>query len=338
LLKKENINIWISITSSKIETENIMIIISKKAYFTVVAAAVRYANNKIPKEEWLEVNGVFIGEKKEENIIIKESYPIMHEKYNKDAVIDKYEWTEEDNITYTLIDDEAFSRGLYTVGTWHSHPGFKVMLSHIDIRHLAFHQTANPSYFTLVFNPERLLHQVEMPGKKGDPERPLKNDPGFKIFSLDDTSRGIEASYHTLNYIIEGFDNLDQLIKQTQKFMIDVTNFFPKDNVLAIYQNFVEEKLTKFNSLLLGTEEYLMTLIRKRESHRVPEVLNNQIHEIRKFVAETYIKIGSIKEFMDYLEYKEKDIIIPQVNEILSIWDEEVTKLDSKLAEISKKF
>jgi hypothetical protein len=55
-------------------------------------------------------------------------------------------------------------------------------------------------------------------------------------------------------------------------------------------------------------------------------------------VAETYISIGNIKEFMDYLEYKERDIIIPQVNEIMSVWDEEVTKLDSKLTEISKKF
>jgi proteasome lid subunit RPN8/RPN11 len=337
LLKKENINIWISITSSKIKTESIMIIIPKKAYLSVVAAAVRFANKKIPKEEWLEVNGVFIGEKVDDNIIIKESYPIMHEKYNKDAVIDKYEWSEEDNITYTLIDDAAFSRGLYTVGSWHTHPGFKVMLSHIDIRHLAFHQTANPSYFTLVFNPDRLLRQVEMPEKKGDPEKPLKNDPGFKIFSLDDTSRGIEASYHTVDYKIEGYDNVEQIVKQTQKFMIDVTNFFPKDKILERYQNYVEEKLKKFQSLLLGTEEYLMTLVRKGESHRVSEVLNSQIHEIRRFVAETYIKIGSIKEFMDYLEYKERDIIIPQVNEILSIWDEEVTKLDSKLAEISKR-
>jgi proteasome lid subunit RPN8/RPN11 len=314
------------------------IIIPKKVYLTVVAAAVRFANKKIPKEEWLEVNGVFIGEKKDDDILIKETYPIMHEKFDKDAVIDKYEWSEEDNVTYTLIDDEAFSRGLYTVGSWHSHPGFKVMLSHIDIRHLAFHQTANPSYFTLVFNPERLLRQVEMPDKKGDPEKPLKNDPGFKIFSLDDTSRGIEASYHTVDYFIEGYDNMEQLINQTQKYIINVTNFFPKDNILETYQTFVEEKLKKYRSLLLGTIEYLMTLARKGESHRIPEVLNNQIHEIRKFVAETYIKIGNIKEFMNYLEYKERDTIIPQVNEIMSLWDEEVTKLDSKLAEISKKF
>jgi proteasome lid subunit RPN8/RPN11 len=314
------------------------VIIPKKVYLTIVAAAVRFANQKISKDVWLEVNGVFIGEKKEEDIIIKESYPIMHEKLDKDAVIDKYEWSEEDNITYTLIDDEAFSRGLYTVGAWHTHPGFKVMLSHIDIRHLAFHQTANPLYFTLVFNPERLIRQVEMPDKKGDPEKPLKNDPGFKIFSLDDTSRGIEASYHTVDYRIEGYESMEQLVNQTHKFIIDVTNYFPKDNLFETYEKYIQDKLTKFKALLLGTEEYLTTLVRKGESHRVPEVLNNQVHEIRKFVAETYIKIANIKEFMDYLEYKERTEIIPQVEAILSEWDEEVTKLDTKLMEISKKF
>ena len=41
---------------------------------------------------------------------------------------------------------------------------------------------------------------------------------------------------------------------------------------------------------------------------------------------------------MDYLEYKERTEIIPQVEAILSEWDEEVTKLDAKLMEISKKF
>ena len=37
------------------------IIIPKKVYLTIVAASVRFANQKIPKDDWLEVSGVFIG-------------------------------------------------------------------------------------------------------------------------------------------------------------------------------------------------------------------------------------------------------------------------------------
>ncbi|MFX0032718.1 MAG: Mov34/MPN/PAD-1 family protein [Promethearchaeota archaeon] len=314
------------------------IIIPKEAYLTVVAASVRFANRKIDQDDWLEVNGVFIGEIKGDDILIKEAYPIMHQKLDKTAVIDKYEWSDEDNVTYTLVDDEAFSKGLYTVGSWHSHPGFKVMLSHIDIKHLAFHQSVNPSYFTLVFNPTRLERQVEMPEKKGNPEIQLKDEPGFKIFRLDDVNRGIEASYHTIDYHIEGYDSMEQLIDLTKKFLIDVTNFFPKDNLFETYEGLVTEKVRNLDSLLLGTEEYLATLVRKGESHRVSEVLDNQTREIRKFIAETYIKIDNIKQFMNYLEYKERDRIIPQVKEVFSKWDEKISIIDTKLNQLAKTF
>ncbi|MFW9782130.1 MAG: hypothetical protein ACFFFB_07590 [Candidatus Heimdallarchaeota archaeon] len=314
------------------------VIIPREAYLTVVAASVRFANRKISQNDWLEVNGVFIGELKGDDVIIKEAYPIMHQKLDKTAVIDKYEWSAEDNISYTLIDEEAFSRGLFTVGSWHSHPGFKVMLSHIDIRHLAFHQGANPNYFTLVFNPTRLMRQVEMPEKKGDPEIQLKDDPGFKIFSLDDINRGIEASYHTVQYHIEGYDSMEQLVNLSQKFVVEITNLFPKENLFKVYENFIMEKTQNLDSLLLGTEEYLNTLARKGESNRVSEVLENQAKEIRKFIAEAYIKIDNIKQFMNYLEFKERDTIIPKIKELFSKWDEKISTNDLKLNKLAKQY
>lgn len=314
------------------------VIIPKEAYLTVVAASVRFANRRIPQDDWLEVNGVFIGEFREEDVIIKEAYPIMHQKLDKTAVIDKYEWSEEDNLSYTLIDDEAYSRSLFTVGSWHSHPGFKVMLSHIDIRHLAFHQGVNPKYFTLVFNPKRLESQIEMPEKKGNPEIPLKDDPGFKIFSLDDVNRGIEASYHTLQYQIEGYDSMEQLVNLTQKFAIEITNFFPKENLLETYEKIIMEKTQNLDSLLLGTDEYLATLVRKGESPRIPEVLENQTRDIRKFIAETFIKIDNIKQFLNYLEYKERDNTLPQLSEIFSRWDEKISIIDLKLNKLAKQY
>jgi len=67
-------------------------------------------------------------------------------------------------------------------------------------------------------------------------------------------------------------------------------------------------------------------------------VLQSQSQEIRKFVAETFVKIENIKEFMDYLEYKERETIIPQVESILHKWDKVVAGLDKKLKALSKKF
>jgi len=314
------------------------VIIPKKAYLAIVAAAVRYANQRIPKDDWLEVSGIFIGKNDGNDVIISAAHPIMHQELDKDAVIDQYKWSDEDYVALSIIDDDAFSRGEFTVGWWHTHPGFKVMMSHIDIKTTLSFQQNNPLAISFVFNPTRLLRQEELADKKGDPAIQLKEDPGFKIFRLDDINRGVEASYHTVDYRIEDYDSMDQLVKLTHKFIIDVTNFFPKDNLFETYEKFIKGKINELNSLLVGTEEYLQTLIRKGERNRVPEVLDNQKREVRKYVAETFIKIENIKEFMDYLEYKERDVVIPQVQEILSEWDETITRLNEKLAQLSKKF
>jgi len=314
------------------------IIIPKDVYLTIVAASVRYANQKITQDDWLEVSGVFIGKNEENNVIISKAYPIMHQELDKNAVIDQYKWSDEDYEALYIIDEKAFSRNEFTVGWWHSHPGFKVMMSHIDIKTTLSYQTNNPMAISLVFNPLRLIRQVELPDKKGDPIIQLKDDPGFKIFRLDDVNRGIEASYHAVDYKIEEYQDMDQLVKLTQKFIIDITNFFPKDNIFETYDKFIKDRINQLDSLLLGTEEYLMTLVRKGESGRVPEVLANQNREIRKYVAETFIKIENIKEFSNYLEYKERETIIPRIEEILAEWDETISKLNAKLVQISKKF
>jgi len=314
------------------------VLIPKDVYLTIVAACVRQANRRINKDDWLEVSGIFIGKNEGNDVFITKAYPIMHQELDKNAVIDQYKWSDEDYEALYIIDDEAFSRNEFTVGWWHSHPGFKIMMSHIDIKTTLSYQTNNPLAISLVFNPDRLIKQIELPNKKGDPVKQLKNDPGFKIFSLDDVTKGIQASYHTLDYKIAGYESMEQLVVLTQKFVIDITNMFPKDNIFETYDKFVTDKINELNSLLQGTEEYLITLIRKGDSRRVQEVLNVQTRDIRKYVAETFIKIENIKEFTNYLEYKERESIVPKIKEILSKWDEIIEKLGVKLVEIAKKF
>jgi len=314
------------------------VFIPKDVYLTIVAACVRFASKKINKDDWLEVSGIFIGRNEGEDVYISKSYPIMHQELDKDAVIDQYKWSDEDYEALAIIDEEAFSNNEFTVGWWHSHPGFKIMMSHIDIKTTLSFQTNNPLAISLVFNPERLVRQIELPDKKGDPIKQLEGDPGFKIFRLDDVNKGIQASYHTADYVINGFETREQLVTLTQKFLIDITTMFPKDNLFETYEKFVNDRVNELNSLLQGTDEYLGTLMRQGESRRVYEVLENQTRDIRKFVAETFIKIENIKQFMDYLEYKERDIIIPKLKEILSIWDETIENLNERLTEIAKKY
>ena len=123
-----------------------------------------------------------------------------------------------------------------------------------------------------------------------------------------------------------------------QRFVVDLTTSFPKDNIVESYDKLIKDKINELNALVLGTDEYLKTLIRQGEASRVPEVLENQKKDIRKYIAETFIKIGNVKEFLDYLEYKERQTIVPAVIQIMFEWDEAVSKIDSTLAQLSKKF
>ncbi|MFX1557260.1 MAG: hypothetical protein ACFFC9_08395, partial [Promethearchaeota archaeon] len=62
------------------------VIIPKKVYLTIVAASVRFANQKIPQDDWLEVSGIFIGHNNGEDVIVSQAYPIMHQELDKNAV------------------------------------------------------------------------------------------------------------------------------------------------------------------------------------------------------------------------------------------------------------
>ncbi|GAG57127.1 unnamed protein product, partial [marine sediment metagenome] len=119
-----------------------------------------------------------------DDVVISAAHPIMHQELDKNAVMDQYKWKDEDYEALSIIDDEAFSRGEFTVGWYHTHPGFKVMMSHIDIRTTLSYQTNNPLAVSLVFNHMRLIKQIELPDKKGDPDIPLENDPDFNYKNL----------------------------------------------------------------------------------------------------------------------------------------------------------
>jgi hypothetical protein len=262
----------------------------------------------------------------------------MHQELDKDAVIDQYKWKDEDYEALYIIDDEAFSRGDFTVGWYHSHPGFKVMMSHIDIRTTLSYQINNPMAISLVFNPLRLVKQIELPDKKGNPDIPLQNDPGFKIFRLIDVNKGIQASYQPVDFRVEGFDSPEQLVQLTQGFIVDVTNLLPKEGTVESYQKLVDKSVEELNAQLVGTEEYLKTLAMKGEKSRIPEVLQNQSKDIKTSAERINKKMEKMKKFLDYLEYKERATVVPGSLEVIKIWEEKVANLEGALQAIAQKF
>ena len=292
-------------------------------YKTIIATTVRYANAKITENDWAEVYGLCYGYIKGDDVIVTEVIPFTHTK--KQRHILKVEFEEEDYALAASIESEFYLKDppQYIVGWYHSHPGIKLMLSSADIRNQLAWQTNNPLAVALVFNHVRLVKQIEVPARKGDPLKQLHLDPGLKAFRLDDPSRGIEAAFHTVPITFTDYPIDENLIANAQEFVNYVTKAFPRgEGVLTDYQRFIDNSLSKLDEAYHGTKSYMQTLIRKGESHRLGEVVATQAEQVGKILDQGHAMVNVFRMMKEYLEYKERERMIPQIDVILAQWDQ----------------
>jgi proteasome lid subunit RPN8/RPN11 len=293
-------------------------------YKIIIASTARYANSRIPEEDWAEVYGLLYGYNDGENVIITGAVPFTHTK--KKGHILKVEFDEEDYALAAQIEtDEYYTRDppQYIVGWYHSHPGIKIMLSQDDVKNQLAWQTNNPLAIALVFDPVRLLRQADFPERKGDPVKQLVNDPGFEIYRLNDVNRGIEAAYHRVPFEFTDYALDEGLISNAQEFVGWVNKAFPREGqVIPEYEKFVEMNVNKLDQLLTGTRSYLSSLVKKHESHRISSVLEIQVQEATKILEQGNYMVTIFRMMIAYLEYKERDVVIPKIDPILTKWEE----------------
>lgn len=305
-------------------------------YKTIIATTTRYANIRIPEEEWAEVYGLLYGYNQGDDVIITEAIPFTHTK--KQRHILKVEFDEEDYALAASIESEFYLKDppQYIVGWYHSHPGIKLMLSQDDVKNQLAWQTNNPLAIALVFNPQRLLKQIEVPSRKGDPMKQLQQDPGFLIFRLDDPASGIEAAFHEIPFEFTDFQIEEAFIRNAQEFVNWVTKAFPRgESVVTEYRNFINNTIQKLQEIYEGTRSYIQTLVRKGEENRISSLLENQQEECKKVLNQGNAMINVFRLMKDYLEYKEREIMIPKIEEVLQKWDEETTGFLEKFALLS---
>jgi len=307
-------------------------------YKTIIATTVRYANVKIPEENWAEVYGLLYGYNNGDDVIVTEAIPFTHTK--KQRHILKVEFDEEDYALAASIESEFYVKDppQYIVGWYHSHPGIKLMLSQDDVKNQLAWQSNNPLAIALVFNPVRLLKQIEVPARKGDPVKQLQLDTGFLNFRLDDPNRGLEAAFHIVPFEFTDLNLDESLILNAQEFVRWVTRAFPKgDDVLKEYQRYTESTLQKLDEIYNGTSSYLTTLIRKGENHRIPQVVESQSQEAIKILEQGNNMINIFKIMKNYLEYKERERLIPQIDEILNSWDQKTANYMENFQKLATK-
>jgi proteasome lid subunit RPN8/RPN11 len=304
-------------------------------YKTIIATTVRYANAKIPEEKWAEVYGLLYGYNDGDDVIITEAIPFTHTKKKRHIL--KVEFDEEDYALAASIESEFYTRDppQYIVGWYHSHPGIKIMMSQDDIKNQLAWQTNNPLAVAIVFNHSRLLKQVEMPSRKGDPVKQLKLDPGFKCYRLNDPSDGLEASYHEVPYEFTDYALDKEFIINAQEFVRWVTKAFPRGKeIISEYRRYVNQNVQKLDEIFMGTKNYIQTLNRKGEAARIPQVVEDQKNNAKKILDQGNSMVNIFRMMKNYLEYKERDEMIPKIERILSEWEEKTHGFLQKFDEL----
>jgi proteasome lid subunit RPN8/RPN11 len=301
------------------------VILDMNIYKTIIASMTRYSNPRIQEADWIEAMGLLYGYNDGENVVVTEAVPFTHVK--KAGHILKVQFSDEDYALAADIESNFYLRDppQFIVGWFHSHPGILVMLSQDDVKNQLAWQTNNPLAIALVFNHNRLLKQIEVAPRKGDPVKRLENDPGFKIFRLDNANKGMQASYADLNYEFSDFPMDANFINNAQQFGTWVGKAFPRDDAVHTeYKKYIDNTIQKLDEIFNGTRSYIKTLIRKMESARIPEIIENQSQEAKKILESGQTMVAMFRMMIPYLEYKERARLLPLINEVLATWDQKI--------------
>ncbi|MFX1496088.1 MAG: Mov34/MPN/PAD-1 family protein [Promethearchaeota archaeon] len=177
-------------------TDTSVVTIKPMAYYKMLVHVLRFGSKTQAVNEYKEVMGMLIGhqigEREIKDVIIEDVIPISHGgsievKFNPDQLgafgeIDKQIWEEHGN------------KNWFTVGWYHSHPNLGIFFSSTDIFNQLFWQDKNPSGLGIVFDHAYLE-------KTGD--------LGFRVFRLEDPSKGLNSKYYEVKAIVEPPNNLE---------------------------------------------------------------------------------------------------------------------------------
>lgn len=101
--------------------------ITVKAILKLASHALKYANKKIPKNEWVEVIGLLAGtiDNDQKVLYIEDAYPMGH----GDAIYAEI----KDYKNYVRAYNDIRKKGWFICGWYHSHPGYTPFMSDEDI-------------------------------------------------------------------------------------------------------------------------------------------------------------------------------------------------------------
>ena len=142
------------INSEEEQTSQEEVFISVKAILKVASHALKYANKKIPKKEWVEVIGLLAGnyDESKDILYIEDAYPIGH----GNAIHVEMNFERNKKSGHGKAYKEIRKKKLFVCGWYHSHPTYGCFMSPEDKGTQANYQTFWPRSVALVIDPYKI--------------------------------------------------------------------------------------------------------------------------------------------------------------------------------------
>jgi len=177
-------------------TDTSIVTIKPIAYYKMLVHVLRFGSKTQAVNEYKEVMGMLIGHQAGQgeikDVIVEDVIPITHggsievkfspEQLGAFGEIDRQIWEEHGD------------KNWFTVGWYHSHPNLGIFFSNTDIFNQLFWQDKNPSGLGIVFDHAFL-------------EKP--DDLGFRVFRLEDPSKGLNSKYYEVKAMVEPPNNYE---------------------------------------------------------------------------------------------------------------------------------
>ena len=124
--------------------------ITVRAILKIASHALKYAHEKIPKSEWVEVIGLLAGkfEEGESVLVIEDAYPMGH----GNAIYAEI----KDYKNYVKAWKDIRKNKLFVAGWYHSHPSYGLFMSQEDMGTQARYQTLWNKALALVIDPYQI--------------------------------------------------------------------------------------------------------------------------------------------------------------------------------------
>jgi len=126
--------------------------ITVKAVLKIASHALKYANKKISKKDWVEVIGLLSGRLDENVLLIEDAYPIGH----GNAIHVEMDFTRNRKSGHVRAYEESRKNNLFICGWYHSHPGYTPFISEEDFYTQSEYQKHWDKAVALVIDPYQI--------------------------------------------------------------------------------------------------------------------------------------------------------------------------------------